>query len=70
MNNSTKLAPHEMLEVNDILRSEMVVTKKLQVSMPMIADPELRQFAEDSLKIQKDILSRYEAFFAPSQQRQ
>ncbi len=44
MPEEAKLALHEMLELHELLRSEVVSAKKLKAGMGMVRDPELRSF--------------------------
>ncbi|MCW2277085.1 hypothetical protein [Heliophilum fasciatum] len=36
------LAPHETLELHELLRSEVLTAKKLKATIPMIQDPDLK----------------------------
>lgn len=63
MNTLTELAPHEMLELHEIMNSEITCTKKLQASLGMVTDPDLQLFMEGSIKLKKDMLNKYQEFY-------
>ena len=64
----TKLAPHEMLELHEIINSEVTCTKKLQASLGMVSDPDLQSFMERSIQLRKDTLNNYREFYNNSEQ--
>lgn len=64
MANLSGLAPHEALELQEIIRSEVVCTKKLRARMAMVQDNELKAFMQNALQTKKDTLTDYKQFFA------
>lgn len=64
MNNTMKLAPHEALELHEIIRSEVTAATKLQASLAMVLDPELKEFMQNVLKSKKEILAQYQDFYS------
>ncbi len=64
MANFTGLAPHEALELHEIIRSEVVCAKKLQASMAMVQDAELSAYMQTALQTKKDTLNDYQQFFS------
>jgi similar to spore coat protein len=58
-----KLTPHEALELHEIIRSEVTVTIKLQASLAMVMDPELKSFMEKVLQSKKELLTQYQGFY-------
>ncbi len=44
-----KLAPHEALELHEVLRMETLGTTKVQALLPMVADAELKALLEQGL---------------------
>jgi similar to spore coat protein len=69
MANLTKLAPHEALELHEIIRSEVTAATKLQASLAMVMDPELKTFMENVLKSKKEILANYQDFYSDTVQQ-
>lgn len=59
---TTNPAPHEMLELHELMHSEIIGVKKLQASMPMVGDSELRTFMEQALNMKKATLHQCEQF--------
>jgi hypothetical protein len=58
------LAPHEALELHEIIRSEVVGTKRLKAGMALVQDNELRAFMQNTLQMKKDTLTDFKQFFA------
>ena len=69
MSTFTELAPHEMLELHEIINSEVTCTKKLQASLGMVTDPDLQLFMERSIQLKKDTLRKYQEFYSGSLQQ-
>jgi len=63
-----ELAPHEMLKLHEIISSEVTCTKKLQASLGMVTDPDLKSFMERSIQLKKDTLNNYREFYSNSEQ--
>lgn len=62
MNNKNNLAPHEMLELRELMDTNLVGAKKMQASMPMVDDGELKSFMERCLNSRKDNINSMESF--------
>jgi similar to spore coat protein len=58
------LTPHEALEVHELLRSEITGYKKLQSSMSMVQDNELKQFMKDALNSKQNSIEQLQKFVA------
>lgn len=56
------LAPHETLEIHELLRSEITGYKKLQASIAMVQDDELSQFMKDVLNSKRDKIEQMQQF--------
>jgi hypothetical protein len=59
-NNS--LAPHEMLEVRELLNSEIVCLKKMEANMTVVKDQELKSFMQSSIDSKKTRLQEMQGF--------
>lgn len=46
---TTGMAPHELLELHEILTNEAAAAQKMQASMAAIKDTELRAFVRDAV---------------------
>lgn len=57
---NTNPAPHEMLELHELMRSEIIGVRKLQISMPMVGDSELKAFMEQALNQKRTTLHQCE----------
>lgn len=68
MSTLAKIAPHEMLELHEIINSEITCTKKLQASLGIVKDLELKSFMERSIQLKKDTLNNYRDFYSNSKQ--
>lgn len=62
MDKKMGLAPHEMLELRELMDSNLIGAKKIQTSMAMIEDEELKSFAERCLHTKKENISTMESF--------
>jgi hypothetical protein len=49
MTSTAKLAPHETIELRELLMSEVVGAKKIQSSLDTISDNDLKAFMKKSL---------------------
>jgi similar to spore coat protein len=56
------LAPHEALELHELLRSEITGYKKLQKTIIMIEDNELKDFMKDSMKFKRENIEQMQRF--------
>lgn len=63
---TSQLAPHETLELHEIVRSEVTCAKKIQASMDMVEDSDLKSFMDRSLQAKKDNLNRFQQFLNAS----
>ncbi|MGE5627412.1 MAG: hypothetical protein ACM3X7_04750 [Solirubrobacterales bacterium] len=61
MNNS-KLAPHEVLELRELIDINIVGAKKVQASLGMVEDEELKTFMESCLETKKSNIGSMEKF--------
>lgn len=62
-NNTIQLAPHETMELHEILHNEVTAAKKIQATMAVVGDPELRRFMELALNTKHQILENYSSFY-------
>jgi hypothetical protein len=62
MSNTTNLAPHEMLELRELMDTDIIGAKKMQASMSMVDDDELRSFMERCLNSKKENLDSMQTF--------
>lgn len=62
MSNTNNLSPHEMLELRELLDTDIIVAKKVQASMPMVDDDELRSFMERCLNSKKENINSIQSF--------
>lgn len=62
MDNTNNLAPHEMIELREIMDTNVIGAKKIQASMPMVEDDELKSFMERCLDSKKENLSSMQTF--------
>lgn len=56
------LAPHEAAELHEIISSGVLGYKKLQASMPMVQDAELKNFIQESVSGKKLELDEMQNF--------
>jgi hypothetical protein len=61
------LAPHETLELRELLSTTVLGAKKIQVSMPMIQDEELKAYMERCLNTKKDSINSIQTFVESTQ---
>lgn len=57
-----KLAPHEALELHEVLRTESLSATKMQVMMPMVKDNDLKSCMQDSLQRKQGLIQRMRDF--------
>lgn len=65
MNNSN-LAPHEVLELRELIDINIVGAKKVQASMDMVEDEDLKTFMESCLDTKKSNIDSMEKFIKSS----
>jgi similar to spore coat protein len=58
------LAPHETLEVHELLRSELTCYKKLQANMSIVQDNELKQFMNEAMNSKQRSIEQLQQFIA------
>lgn len=63
----TTLAPHEMLELREILDSDMTCTKKLESTVIALQDPELTTFVQDLVNVKKQEMRDIQQFVNSNQ---
>jgi similar to spore coat protein len=59
--NNGRLAPHEALEVRELVSQEMLGIKKISASMNMVNDTELKNFMQDSIASKKTALQNIQS---------
>lgn len=64
MNRPIQLAPHEALELHELIRSEVTCAKKMQASIGLVGDSDLRGFMEQSLQAKTAALGLYQQFLS------
>lgn len=62
MDNNNSLAPHEILELRELMDTDVIGAKKMQASMPMVNDDELKSFMERCLDSKKDNINSIQNF--------
>lgn len=70
MNPPTELNPHEILELHEIIRSEVTCAKKTQANLSVVMDPALKSFLQNSLETKKAKINKYHNFYDRSVQSQ
>jgi len=60
--NNVGLAPHEMLELRELMDTNVIGVKKIQASMPIVEDDELKSFMERCLDSKKDNINSMQTF--------
>lgn len=58
------LTPHEALELHELLRSEISGYRKLQSTIIMAEDNELKEFMKESMNFKKDNIEQMQKFIA------
>ncbi len=56
------LAPHEALELHEMLRSEITGYRKLQATMIMVEDNELKDFMKESMNYKRENIEQLRNF--------
>lgn len=62
MNNQNGLAPHEMIELRELMDSCLTGAKKIHCSLSMVEDKELKSYMEKCLNSKKTNLESMETF--------
>jgi hypothetical protein len=53
MNDINKFAPHETLELHELLNTSVLAAKKLNTTLGMVKDKELKEFMKNTLTTKK-----------------
>ena len=64
------LAPHEALELHELLRSEITGYKKLKTSIIMVEDNELKDFMKESMDFKKENIEQLQRFITAQKKMQ
>lgn len=62
MNNKNNLTPHEILELRELMDTNIIGIKKVQASIPMVEDDELKSFVEKCLESKKENINSIQTF--------
>ena len=62
MNNNNNLTPHEILELRELMDTDIIGAKKMQASIPMVEDDELKSFMERCLDSKKENINSMQNF--------
>jgi hypothetical protein len=62
MDNNINLAPHEIMGLIELIDSNLIAAKKIQSSISMIKDEDLKSFMEKSLSNKKDNIDLINTF--------
>jgi hypothetical protein len=62
MTQNSTLAPHETLELRQLLSSDVLGAKKLQASITMVQDNELKSYMERCLSSKKNNINSIQSF--------
>ncbi|ABR36721.1 hypothetical protein [Clostridium beijerinckii] len=60
--NNSGLAPHEMIELRELMDTNIIGAKKIQASMAMVDDGELKSFMEKCLDSKKENINSMQDF--------
>ncbi len=62
MPDNNSLAPHEILELKELLSSEVLAMKKLQTSSSVVKDEQLKSYIETCMDSKKNKISDIQKF--------
>ncbi|AGX44246.1 hypothetical protein [Clostridium saccharobutylicum] len=62
MSKKNNLTPHEILELRELMDNNIIGVKKMQASIPMIKDDELKSFMEKCLDCKKENINSMQTF--------
>lgn len=62
MQNNASLAPHEILELHELINGEIVSLKRTQASMSMVNDNELKNYMQQCLNSKKTAIQQIQNF--------
>ena len=57
------MAPHETLELHEIIQNEVACARKLQANIKRIQDQELKNFMQNSLQAKRETLSEFKSLY-------
>ncbi len=63
MNQTTQLAPHEALELHEIIRGEITAATKIQAGLAMVQDKDMKAFMQTCLTAKQNALRQYQDFY-------
>jgi similar to spore coat protein len=63
MSATNLIAPHEILELHEIVQNEVACARKLQANMNRIQDQELKTFMQNSLQAKRETLSELKSLY-------
>ncbi|HVI40960.1 MAG TPA: hypothetical protein VM577_09890 [Anaerovoracaceae bacterium] len=58
------IAPHEALELHELLRSEITGYRKLQTTITKAEDNELKEFMKESMNFKRENIEQLQNFIA------
>jgi similar to spore coat protein len=61
---NSALAPHETLEVHELLSSEINMAKKIQANIAMVKDEDLKSYMQDCLDKKMKVIETMDVFIA------
>ncbi|WP_411679316.1 hypothetical protein [Clostridium thailandense] len=64
MQNNTNLAPHEMLELHELISGEIVSLKRTQANISMVNDNELKNYMQQCLNSKKTAIEQIQNFIS------
>jgi hypothetical protein len=59
---NTQVAPHEILELHELLNTNLIGAKKMTANMSMVQDQALKSFMKDSLNNKKAKIQELQNF--------
>lgn len=62
MQNNANLAPHEMLELHELISGEIVSLKRTQANISMVNDNELKNYMQQCLNSKKTAIGQIQNF--------
>lgn len=62
MSNENNLAPHEILELRELMDTTIIGIKKMQASIPMVEDDELKSFMERCIDNKNQTINSMQKF--------
>ena len=63
MDQIKQLAPHEALELHEIIRSEVTAATKLQASLALVQDQDIKTFMQTSLKVKQNAVRQFQDLY-------